>query len=153
MMRTCCILDGAPDWAFPKDAHGEWTNTDIQDYSLDAFVEGAEAGRFLEIWNLVFMQFDRQQDGTMVPLPKPSVDTGAGLERIGDAVGGISQPASLSEMTVTSLRGIIEGLRAVPIGPPELDGRRKGDGERPRAVVQAAHVAAREVQRPRRQPV
>ena len=46
----------APDWAFPKDAHGEWTNTDIQDYSLDAFVEGAEAGRFLEIWNLVFIQ-------------------------------------------------------------------------------------------------
>ena len=57
---------------------------------------GGEGDRFLEIWNLVFMQYERSGDGKMTPLPKPSIDTGMGLERVVAISEGVTSNYSSS---------------------------------------------------------
>jgi alanyl-tRNA synthetase len=59
------------------------------DVTQEEFEALGERGEFLELWNLVFMQYERSADGTLTPLPAPSIDTGAGLERVCAVLQGV----------------------------------------------------------------
>ena len=80
---------------------------------------GCECDRYMEIWNNVFMQFNRSSDGTLTPLPKPSVDTGMGLERVSAVMQGMT-----SNYDIDILQGIIchiERLTGKKYGADEKD--------------------------------
>jgi alanyl-tRNA synthetase len=78
-----------------------------------------ECDRWLEIWNLVFMQFDRDAQGRLVPLPKPSIDTGMGLERITAVVQGV-ESSYLTDL-LRPLVAHVERLAGKPYGAREAD--------------------------------
>jgi alanyl-tRNA synthetase len=79
---------------------------------------GCDCDRYMEIWNNVFMQFNRTADGVMTPLPKPSVDTGMGLERITTVMQGVR-----SNYDTDLLQGIIRHIE-------RHSGKKYGDNER-----------------------
>lgn len=69
---------------------------------------GGDGDRFLEIWNLVFMQYERTKEGKLLPLPKPSIDTGMGLERVIAIKEGV-----LNNFDSSNFKPIIEALEKV----------------------------------------
>jgi alanyl-tRNA synthetase len=88
---------------------------------------GCDCDRYLELWNLVFMQFERDSSGNLTPLPKPSIDTGMGLERITAVLQGVK-----SNYETDLIRGIISGVE-------EISG--KSYGENPSSDVSMRVIA------------
>ncbi len=79
---------------------------------VEEFEAAGEAGVFLELWNLVFMQFERDEQGKDHPLPAPSIDTGAGLERLAAAVQGVD-----SNYDIDVFRPLLDAVAEV-VGRP-----------------------------------
>src|SRR5881396_1514126 len=83
----------------------------------DEFVRLSEAGELLEIWNLVFMQYDLRADGSRAPLPAPSVDTGAGLERVAAVMQGVASNFDTDLFTPIIQRAVEVVGKAYDRGP------------------------------------
>ena len=75
---------------------------------------GCDCDRYLELWNLVFMQFERSGNGVLTPLPRPSIDTGAGLERLAAVLQGVA--SNFDSDLLRPIIGFMEDLSGVRYG-------------------------------------
>jgi alanyl-tRNA synthetase len=81
-----------------------------------------DCGRYVEIWNLVFMQFNRDASGTLTPLPKPSIDTGMGLERVAATLLNLVDPTKNSNYDTDLFLPLIERAAEIIAGRPSPQG-------------------------------
>jgi alanyl-tRNA synthetase len=131
------LTDVRPEWVYRNDENW-WAAGATGPSGPDSEIwydRGPETGcgqpdcypdhcdRFLEFWNLVFMQFNRQPDGSLPPLPNPGIDTGMGLERISSILQGVETPFDIDLMrplmefaagpSLASQRVVADHLRAL----------------------------------------
>jgi alanyl-tRNA synthetase len=163
--------DIRPEWIYENEEN--WWGLDVGPCGPDSEIwwdRGPEVGcglpdcypdhceRFLEFWNLVFPQFDKQPDGSLPRLPRPAIDTGMGLERITSIVQGVPSVfdtdlfssilefirGAARERSVTSERIVADHLRAMTmvVGDGVLPGN-EGRGYVLRRVIRRAALHAR----------